>query len=355
MRPIVALCAALVLCASATADSVPHWNHWLCFPGAKADWCTANLKTTTVTSTNAVQTADVSLGADPPIDCFYVYPTVSHEQRPYADLRIQEAEEYAAIDQAAWFERDCRVYAPVYRQHTTNGDVFGKGNPSLPISDVFAAWHDYLAHYNHGRGVVLIGHSQGSGVLEDLLQKEFDNSPKMQKLLVSALLIGGDVAVKKGKTTGGDFKHLSACTSSTQTGCIVAYSSWDQTPPKNAGLEDAFPDEQVLCVNPAAPGSTKAEEITPIFPQFEEDGMAPYGYMPKAFWIRFPHMYTAQCVTQGSRSWLLIKRIPIAGDKRPKAISFDEMDGLHPLDMTLAMENLVALVNSQAKAWLVNH
>ena len=42
------------------------------------------------------------------------------------------------------------------------------------MNDVKAAWAYYLAHENHGRGVVLIGHSQGSGVLTALIKQEID-------------------------------------------------------------------------------------------------------------------------------------------------------------------------------------
>ena len=61
--------------------------------------------------------------------------------------------------QAAQFERVCRVYAPMYRQVTSAHGTEGR---ELAYHDVRAAWRDYLAHDNDGRGVVLIGHSQGA-------------------------------------------------------------------------------------------------------------------------------------------------------------------------------------------------
>ncbi len=123
-----------------------------------------------------------------------------------------------------------------------------------------------MAHYNDGRGVVLIGHSQGSFRLERLIESQIDNSPSARRLLVSAILLGGDVVVADGSTTGGTFRHVPACTSSTETGCVVAYSSWSRTPPPDAGLQQVNGAKQhVLCVNPAAPGSTASTPITPIF------------------------------------------------------------------------------------------
>ena len=49
----------------------------------------------------------------------------------------------------------------------------GPAPPRLTIGydDVVDAWNYYLAHENHGRGVVLVGHSQGSGVLTGLIAR----------------------------------------------------------------------------------------------------------------------------------------------------------------------------------------
>ena len=96
------------------------------------------------------------------------------------------------------------------------------------------AWRDYLKHYNHGRGVVLIGHSQGSFVLRQLVAKEIDSKRKVRSKLISAVLLGGNVLVKKGSDVGGDFKHVPACRSRSQTGCVIAFSTFGETPPANA-------------------------------------------------------------------------------------------------------------------------
>ena len=54
----------------------------------------------------------------PPIDCFYVYPTVSEQEGPNADLTIEPQETQIAIDQASRFSQVCQVYAPMYPQLT---------------------------------------------------------------------------------------------------------------------------------------------------------------------------------------------------------------------------------------------
>ena len=124
------------------------------------------------------------------------------------------------------------MYAPLYRQVTGYGYEYN-GTTQLAYSDVLAAWRDYLAHYNHGRGVVLIGHSQGADLLTELIQKQIDRNAAERKLLVSAILLGGDVTVKQGSFIGGSFHHVPACTSPTETACVVAYEAWDHRRPAN--------------------------------------------------------------------------------------------------------------------------
>ncbi len=110
-----------------------------------------------------------AVAQDPPIDCFYVYPTVSAQTTPIATLRVDPEEKAVAVNQASRFSQVCRVFAPMYRQATIaaiTGSAKAGSGAEVPrdagYQDVVTAWRDYLAHDNNGRGVVLIGHSQGS-------------------------------------------------------------------------------------------------------------------------------------------------------------------------------------------------
>ena len=117
---------------------------------------------------------------------------------------------------------------------TTTAARTPKVNFDVGYQDVLAAWHDYLVHDNNGRGVVFLGHSQGEGVLIQLLRQKIDPNPKLRRLLVSAVILGGNVTVKRGSDVGGDFQHIPACRSRAQTGCVIAYSSFAQPPPANS-------------------------------------------------------------------------------------------------------------------------
>ena len=150
----------------------------------------------------------------------------------------------------------------MYRQVTLSA-LLGGGRPttkpSIPYNDVREAWRTYLRKYNKGRGVVLISHSQGTFVLRQLVTKEIDPKPAARRKLISAVLLGGDVTVKKGKDVGGDFKHVRACRAPKQLGCVVAFSTFEDPAPANSIFgRTAAAGLEVLCTNPAALGGGSA-------------------------------------------------------------------------------------------------
>ena len=131
-----------------------------------------------------------------PIDCFYVYPTVSTDPTPNSDMIVDAAELNVVRQQFARFASACRPYAPLYRQVTLAGLrarlAAGSAGAALAqgraYDDVRDAWDDYLEHDNQGRGFVLVGHSQGSYILAELIRREIDGKP-VQARMVSAILL----------------------------------------------------------------------------------------------------------------------------------------------------------------------
>ena len=141
------------------------------------------------------------------------------------------------------------------------GDADALGKAYIGLLDAF---DDYMANYNHGRGIVFMGHSQGAMLLISLLEDKVETAPEVEKLLVSALLMGGSATTAPGKTTGGDFTTIPTCASVTETGCVVGYSSFGETPPPDAMfgrsatavgmLRPPNPGEQIMCAEPRSPG-----------------------------------------------------------------------------------------------------
>ncbi len=130
------------------------------------------------------------------------------------------------------------------------------------------AWRTYLRKYNHGRGVIFVSHSQGSFVLRKLIAEEVDGKPAVRKRMISALLLGGNVTVKKGSDRGGDFKHIRACRSRRQLELRDRVLDLQRDA---AGQQPVRPDHrpaaarEVLCTNPAALGGGAAK-LSPVYP-----------------------------------------------------------------------------------------
>src|SRR5262249_17875132 len=124
---------------------------------------------------------------DQPYDCFYVYPTVDLSGTPGNHLDVTDPGYVAftldpLLAQAAPFNGLCRIFAPHYRQVTFG--TFGAPNAaqfvSIAYADVLDAWRLYLKNDNGGRNVVIMGHSQGTGMVTRLLQQEFDPSATLR-------------------------------------------------------------------------------------------------------------------------------------------------------------------------------
>src|SRR5918997_3508090 len=102
--------------------------HWLCKPGIADDVCSRDLDATSVAADGTTEVIDHQVAEDPPIDCFYVYPTTSFDQGPNSDWEPAEAEEiHTVYNQAARLTSTCRVFAPVYRQATLSSIGGGGG------------------------------------------------------------------------------------------------------------------------------------------------------------------------------------------------------------------------------------
>src|SRR3954471_16060168 len=320
------LSRALLLALAASLLSVPIASArttWLCRPGDAADPCHASLAATLVSPQGLVGgRVETETTSRPGVDCFYVYPTVSEETKPQADFVKTPIVKAIARVQASRFRTACRIWAPVYRQVTLQGllqrATVTPAMQATALSDVVSAWRDYLAHDNHGRGVILISHSQGTFVLRKLIAKEIDPKAGVRRKIDAAYLLGGNVEVKKGSDTGGDFKHIRACRSARQTGCVVAYSTYDETPPPDAKFgRSPTAGREVLCTNPAAlgGGSGKLDGFIPAFTFpgiLGTEANLETGPLPKVStpWIKIDGGYTAKCSAAGGAQVLNVTPVP---------------------------------------------
>jgi hypothetical protein len=350
-----ALVISVLILAAPSAASAK--TNWLCKPSLKNNPCDMRIDVARYTTDGRLLGTD-----DPPrtrrrIDCFYVYPTVSQQPTPTANRRVDPEIRSIVRYQAARYGTTCRVFAPVYRQVTLAGLTNADPNERLRgYRDVRAAWRAYLARHNRGRGVVLIGHSQGAFHLRELVADEIDDRPRVRRRIVSALLLGGNITVARGRDAGGDFDNVRPCRAPTQTRCVVAFSAYGADVPADAIFgRTTIPGREVLCTNPAAltGGDAAIDAMLPREPFAPGTaiavGLAATGFnvpQSSAAWLSFPDAYRARCTNAAGANILQVTGGPALNPWPTPSW------GLHLTDANIALGDLEALVRRQARAYL---
>jgi hypothetical protein len=362
--------------AAATAPApVDYANgaNWVCLPG-RDDACARPQPTADLDPNGYGQVASSTIAADPPIDCFYVYPTVSRDPGLNSDLAPTE-ETGVAMVQFGRFASLCKTYAPLYRSATLSAipralageDMSGAFD--LAYGDVRAAWHYYLDHYNHGRPYVLIGHSQGTIHLTRLLATDIENGPAAARML-SALLIGYAVEVPEGRLVGGSLQRTPLCTSAGQTGCVVTYMSFRAASPPAPGAllgRATHAGMTAGCTNPAALGGGSAPLDSIWFARPSQFGGPVIAWSsagePPAPFLHTNGLVSGECRHDGQAGYLAITVNADPNDARTDVIPGDIYFGpqlvpgwgLHLGDTNYAMGDLLRLVAAQRDAWLRAH
>jgi hypothetical protein len=361
---------------------------WLCRPGLANNPCLNSEETSVRLDGGATFLEHARPANNPPIDCFYVYPTVSSQFALNANEEVEPEELAIAESQASRFSQVCNVYAPMYPQLTLfaiNGALPGVTLEDLEKASatafraVAAAFLEYINRYNNGRGFELIGHSQGSGMLEQLIKHVIEPNAALRKQMVGAVIPGGQVIVPEGKNVGGTFDTVPGCSVAGQTGCVVAYSSFLEEPPANAlfgrptsilgGGVPPVEHPQVMCVNPTVlaqgPFTGPAFSYYPTFNQYSGKFPSPPFFLgavvqvPKAPtpWVATPAQYSAKCEARNGASWLqLTPNDP--KDTRTETVLKNTITpawGQHLVDVNAMLGNLVADVGVQAGAYLLTH
>jgi hypothetical protein len=343
-----------------------------------------DLTATVVAADGVTQVQPFKADPNAPIDCFYVYPTVSLDPGVLATMKAERAERNVVKQQFARLGAVCRLYAPLYRQYTLTALAAAMSGhplpgsqgprPRTPFNDVRDAWEWYLDHDNHGRGVVLIGHSQGSGLLIELIKARIDGKPE-QARLVSTILMGANLLVPEGQDVGGDFKTIPLCHAPDQTGCAIAFASFRDTspPPENSLFgrpRTPAPGMAAACVNPAAlsggPGALQAyfpASSLAIAPSEQPTIVWDKGKTLETPFVTVPGLLTATCSAGPQFHYLSIHVNADPGGPRTAVIPGDVVIGgkiqtnwgLHLIDANLTMGNLVDIVRQQGAAWSARH
>lgn len=340
---------------------------WLCSPENNAA-CEVDLTTTSVAADGSLTRESFMASKDAPVDCFYVYPTVSLDQSALSDMNPGPEELNVVKSQFARYGSQCRLFAPMYRQFTLSalrGEIQGGLDRTRGPKDVLNAWNYYLENFNEGRGVLLVGHSQGTMVLTSMIAAHIDGK-SVEEQIIAAHLIGAPVQVPDGEVVGATFKSMPLCEKAEQSGCIINYSAYRDTVPPGATAMFGRGGESTLsaCTNPAQilRGSTSlnGHMSNPV-----QDASAPSvwvnnGAVIDTPFVALPGLITGDCVTRGRYSYIEVTVNADPADPRADIIPGDVMTpngpsdswGLHLVDMHILMADLVGLAGTQSKAWL---
>lgn len=360
--PAVAQAPAPASVAPAAPDYSMH-RAWLCLPTRKTV-CSTPVPTTALNPNGYGSTGPSPVAKNPPLDCFYVYPTVSRDRGMNSDLVAGSEEQLAAESQVARFSSVCRVFAPMYRQMTiaavaayaTGANIDGAA--ALAYADVLSAWRNYIRTRNNGRPFVLIGHSQGTLHLIQLIAREIETNPAVARRMKLAILPGYNVLVPEGKLVGGSFRKTPLCSRPGETGCVIAWVSFreNNVPPRGAifGYADR-PGMTVACVNPARPGSRGWVPFDSYF--FARSALpVPGGPInwssqgpPPTPYLRAEGLVSGKCINDGPRGYLAIRINADPKDRRTDRIGgevailgmFLPGWGMHLIDMAAPQGDLI--------------
>ena len=277
--------------------------------------------------------------ANAKVDVFFIYPTIyltgKHWNADVTSEKMNRKIDKSTIrHQASVFNGSCKIYAPYYRQivlyayavfdKRKKGDGLGSGKKAydLAYEDIKKSFEYYLKNYNHGRPIIIAGHSQGSGHAERLLRDYFEKDSVLRKKLVAAYIIGG--GVKRNS-----FTNILPADSASQTGCIICWNA------RKWGIKsEKYYGDNLECVNPitwkrnnnSAPASLNA-------------GSVPYGFN------RIDKGYADATISPTGLLWV---------NKKPKK-GYVNGKSYHVIDYNLFWMNIRENVKLRTETYLKTH
>ena len=187
-------------------------------------------------SPRRVESVTDSESARPKIDCFYVYPTVSEQP---SDQRRQDDRARADRDRPVPGRAllgalpRLRPDVPPGDDRRASGSRGATGRGASPrLRGRARGLEGYLASTTGPRLRADRPLAGDAACCASSCGRRSTRKGR-RKRLVSAILLGGNVAVKEGKLVGGDFRRRPAARAG-QTGCVIAFSTFNETPPDNS-------------------------------------------------------------------------------------------------------------------------
>jgi hypothetical protein len=339
-------------------------ENWLCRPDIQGEQnvCQRDIDATVVFADGSTQLEPAPTFDEQPVDCFYVYPTVSMDATDNSDL-VPGREIVATYSQASRYRAACTLYAPMYRQITVAALAAGKYSDTalndIAFGDVLDAFRHFIAN-GDGRGFILVGHSQGTTHLIRLIQEEIEAEPYLASRMIAAHLIGIPVALPDDAEVGATFESTAPCTFDEEINCFVNYSAFRDTDPPVPGQAlfgvTYTPDTRAACTHPVDLGAGRLNLDAYFLAGTQLD---PYvdparnAAITTPF-VKVPGLVQGECIEEGGRGFLQISLDADPTDARVDDIGGDYLPGwgLHLIDIPLAQGDLVRLAQRQADTWL---
>jgi hypothetical protein len=173
--------------------------------------------------------------------------------------------------------------------------------------------------------------------------------------------------VPKNADVGGTFKNIPVCKSSSQTGCVISFSTYrDTVPPSNtASFGINRGETEAVCTNPAALGGGKSSDPKSYWTVFGRDAGRKFvdGKDVTTPFAATPGLVTAECVRKNNHHYLEVHinanpKDPRTDDPLTDVMAQGKPDpgwGLHLNDANVTMGDLVDVVARQASVWRMAH
>lgn len=191
------------------------------------------------------------VGESKPADLFIVCPTVDlgtggNKNMSLTDENIKGNFTGALNMQRGIYEKNCRMYAPYYRQATLADYTLPRQDAAayfdLAYSDVRAAFLYYMHHENNGRPFVLSGFSQGAEMCLRLL-KEFGNEDFVKNNMVACYAIGWRFTPQEA----AEYPYIQPAKCADDLGKVIIFNS--EAPEVTSSLMVPH-GEKSFCINP---------------------------------------------------------------------------------------------------------
>lgn len=184
-----------------------------------------------------------------PVDCFYIYPTVTMQpENGKQNISLENEEHkkganYCIVAQASVYAQSCNLFAPYYQQ--MNMETYSlpedqlKKAADIAYSDIKAAFEYFLDNLNDDRPFIIAGHSQGS-ILTSMLLSDVLKDDTLRQRMIAAYAIGWPITKEYMEQN----PHLTFASGADDTGVIVSFNTCSEKSVEDNLLSGG------ICINP---------------------------------------------------------------------------------------------------------